>query len=310
MNILVTGGNGDIGSVITRRLMEKGHNPFVLDKVQSSFPRSFHGDLADVKFLDDIFKSKKIDAVIHLAAYIEIGESMKDPLKYYHNNYCNTVNLLNAMLKYNVKNLIYASSAAVYGQPKSLPLSEASEKMPVNHYGQTKLMVEELLRNCVKYGLNSVALRFFNASGSAYSLGETHNPETHFIPILLKAVLNKNPIRINGNDFSTQDGTCVRDYVHVLDIADAHILALEKLKPGFNVYNIGFGKGHSLLEVIETLKEISKREISVEFGPRREGDPAELVASIDKIKSELGWSPKHDLKSILQSALDDLISKS
>lgn len=310
MNILVTGGNGYIGSVITKRLMEKGHNPFVLDKVKSSLPGSFHGDLADIQFLDNVFKSKKIDAVIHLAAYIEVGESMKDPLKYYHNNYCNTVNLLNAMIKNNVKNLIYASSAAVYGQPESLPLTENSKKMPVNHYGQTKLMVEELLQNCTRYGLNSVALRFFNASGSAYSLGENHDPETHFIPILLSSILNKKPIRINGNDFATKDGTCVRDYVHVLDIADAHILALEKLQPGFNVYNIGFGKGHSLLEVIEVAREISKREILVKFGPRREGDPAELVASIGKIKSELGWEPKHDLKSILQSALDDMISKS
>lgn len=307
MNILITGGNGYIGRIITKRLMEKGHNTFVLDNNYSPLPGNFNGDLADIKFLDNIFKSKKIDAVMHLASYIEVAESMKEPLKYYKNNYCNTVNLLDSMLKNNVKNIIYASSAAVYGQPKKIPITEDSEKMPVNHYGKTKLMVEELLQNCS--GLNSVALRFFNASGAAYSLGENHNPETHFIPLLLDAALNKRPIKINGNDFNTKDGTCIRDYVHVLDIADAHILALEKLREGYNAYNIGSGRGYSLLEVIGAAKEVCKRDIAVEFCHRRDGDPAELVASIDKIKSELGWQPKHDIKSILQSALDYMISK-
>ncbi len=304
MNILVTGGAGYIGSVITKKLMEKGHNPFVLDNnPRSNVPGNFQGDLADTNLLEKIFKSKRIDAVIHLAGYIEVSESMREPLKYYQNNFCNTVNLVSAMLRNNVKNLVYASSAAVYGQPETVPISEDAVKNPINHYGKTKLMSEELLESCSSLGLNSVSLRFFNASGSAYSLGERHSPETHFIPLLINAAIEKKSFKVNGNDFPTKDGTCVRDFIHVLDIADAHVLALDKMKPGFNVYNIGSGIGYSVLEVIDVAKEIIGRDLEIEFGSRREGDPAELVASIEKIKLELGWEPKHGLKSIVHSAL-------
>lgn len=308
MNVLVTGGCGYIGSVLSKKLVEKGHNVFILDKSQSAnVPGKLYGDLSDLIFLDKVFKSKKIDIVMHLAAYIEVNESMREPLKYYHNNYCNTVNLVYAMLNNNVKKIIYASSAAVYGQPETLPITETSKKEPVNHYGKTKLMVEGLLESCSVYGLDSVSLRFFNASGSAYGFRENHDPESHLIPLLLKAALDKKTFRVNGNDFKTKDGTCIRDYVHVSDIADAHILAMENLKPGHNAYNIGSGVGYSLLEVVNTAKEILGRDIAIEFGPRREGDPAELVASIDKIKAELGWQPKHGLKSIVHSALGAMI---
>lgn len=302
MNILVTGGCGYIGSVITRRLMERGHYPFVLDNNKSSLPGSFHGDLSDSDFLDKIFKNKKIDAVFHLAGSIDVNESMRDPLKYYKNNYSNSVNLINAMLKNNVKKVVYASSAAVYGQQES-PLKEDSKKDPINYYGKTKLMVEELLASSSVYGLNSVSLRFFNAAGAAYNLGEKHSPETHFIPLLIKSAIDNKPFKVNGKDFLTRDGTCIRDFVHVLDIADAHLLALDNIKPGHNIYNVGSGRGYSLLEVIETAKEVMGKNIEIEFGSRREGDPAELVASIEKIALELGWLPKHGLKSIMHSAL-------
>ncbi len=308
MNVLVTGGSGYIGSVLAKRLSEKGHNVFILDKSHSAnVPGKLFGDLSDLSFLDKAFKSRKIDTVMHLAAYIEVGESMKEPMKYYHNNYCNTLNLIYTMLNNNVKNIIYASSAAVYGQPETSPITEDSKKNPISHYGKTKLMVEELLQACTVYGLNSVSLRFFNAAGSGYNLKENHEPETHLIPILLKAALDKKAFMVNGNDFSTKDGTCVRDFVHVLDIAEAHVLAMEKLKSGFTVYNIGSGIGYSLLEVINTAKEITGKEIEVRFGPRRDGDPAELVASIEKIKAELGWQPKHGLKSIVHSALGPMV---
>lgn len=308
MNILVTGGCGYIGSVLAKRLVEKGHNVFILDKSPAAnVPGKFYGDLADLIFLDKVFKNRKIDFVMHLAAYIEVGESMKEPMKYYHNNYCNTLNLVYTMLNNNVKNIIYASSAAVYGQPEVSPITEDSKKEPINHYGKTKLMSEELLQACTVYGLNSVALRFFNAAGSGYNFKESHNPETHLVPILLKAALDKKTFVVNGNDFATKDGTCIRDFVHVLDIAEAHVMAMENIKPGFTAYNIGSGVGYSLLEVIQAAKEITCKDIDVKFGPKRKGDPAVLVASNEKIKSELGWQPKHGLKSIVHSALGSMI---
>lgn len=310
MKILVTGGAGYIGSHTCHVLCNKGYDFVVYDNLEKghrkSLPESTNlviGDLSDEKKLNNCFKNNKIDAVIHFAGYIEAGESMRDPLKFFNNNVSNGINLLRIMQKNNVNKIIYSSSAGVYGQPKEIPIKEDSEKKPVNYYGLTKLMFEQILDSSKTYGINSISLRYFNAAGAGFNIGESHNPETHLIPLVLKAALDGKEVKIFGKDYETEDGSCIRDYVHVLDLADAHITALEKLSKGTTgEYNVGTGKGSSVLEIIKICEELTDKKINRVICERREGDPAELVADVNKIYGELGWKAKHNIKDIIKSA--------
>ncbi|HUS52233.1 MAG TPA: UDP-glucose 4-epimerase GalE, partial [Candidatus Bathyarchaeia archaeon] len=267
------------------------------------------GDLkTETWLLDQVFEKEKPEAVIHFAAYIEVSESVKNPQKYFLNNVGGSLNLLRAMRKNKVSKLVFSSTAAVYGEPAKIPIEEDDPKLPTNPYGESKLMVEKILDWYARaYGLSSVALRYFNAAGASESYGEDHNPETHLIPLALKVALGKKEeFKINGDDFDTPDGTGIRDYIHVLDLAQAHLDALNFLKDKkgkFTAYNVGTGQGHSVLEVVRMVKKISGIDFKSPIGPRREGDPARLVAKAEKIKKDLGWQPRHsDLKTIVESA--------
>jgi len=310
LRILITGGAGYIGSHIVRLLKDKhgitvydclinGHRESIPDDV-----KFVEGCLSDTKLLDEVFSKGNFDAVIHLAGFIEAGESMIEPEKYFRNNTVNGFNLLKAMRKHDVKRLVFASTAAVYGEPESLPITEEAGKKPTNYYGLSKLMFEQMLDTFEVYGFRSICLRFFNASGAGFGIGEHHNPETHLIPLVLQVALGKREsIKIFGTDYPTKDGTCIRDYVHVLDIAKAHELALEALEKGKSgKFNLGTNKRHSVKEVIETCREVTKHPIPAAEEARREGDPAVLVASFDKAFSELGWRPEKELKEIISSA--------
>ncbi|MFA5887821.1 MAG: UDP-glucose 4-epimerase GalE [Candidatus Nanoarchaeia archaeon] len=309
MKLLVTGGAGYIGSHIVH-LLHKKHEITVFDSLvgghKASLPdvKFVKGCLSDTALLDRVFAEGKFDAVLHLAGFIEAGESMHKPEKYFQNNTFNGFNLLNAMLRHNVKKIIYASTAAVYGQPKEVPISVEAEKNPTNYYGLSKLMFENMLDAMKVHGLKSISLRFFNASGAAFGVGEHHEPETHLIPIILQAAQGKREcIKLFGTDYPTPDGTCVRDYIHVLDIAKAHELALNALEQGKEgKYNLGTGKGHSVREVINIAKEVTKLPIKVIEEGKREGDPPFLIASGKKAEKELGWKPEYSLKQIVESA--------
>ncbi|GAG23895.1 unnamed protein product, partial [marine sediment metagenome] len=248
------------------------------------------------------------DLVVHLAAFIEAGESMVDPKKYFENNTINTLKLLSIMLRYNVKNFIFSSTAAIYGEPVEIPLLENHPENPTNNYGLSKLMIEHALRAYDHaYGLKYISLRYFNAAGSDKlgDIGEDHNPETHLIPLTIKAALGeKSDIKIFGIDYPTKDGTCIRDYIHVSDLADAHLLAIDYLMKNkkSDVFNLGGGKGYSVREVVDMVKDVSNREFKVIESKRRLGDPAVLVASSEKIKRILGWNPKYDLRNIIETA--------
>ncbi len=308
MHILVTGGAGYIGSHIVHKLVNQ-HDVLVYDNLSKGHKEAVHekatlitADLKDKDKLDETFRKNKINAVIHLAAYSLVGESMQDPEKYFQNNVVNSLNLLNSMVKNNVKNIIFSSSAAVYGEPKELPIKEEHCKKPTNVYGETKLLFEKILEWYKKiYNLKYVSLRYFNAAGSNGVVGENHNPETHLIPLILKAASGQlSEIKVFGTDYPTKDGTCIRDYIHVDDLADAHILALTKE----GVYNLGNNKGHSVKEILDLTKEIIKKDFKVVETSRRSGDPPVLVASYDKIKKELGWEPKLGIKETIKSAWD------
>tara|TARA_Y100000034_G_scaffold107118_1_gene136351 strand:+ start:530 stop:1489 length:960 start_codon:yes stop_codon:yes gene_type:complete len=306
MRILVTGGAGYIGSHTCHVLTNKGYEVIVYDNLENGHKESLPenvklivGDLADTSKLNDCFK-EKVDGVIHFAGYIEAGESMIDPLKFYKNNISNGINLLKVMSKNNVKNLVYSSSAGVYGQPKEIPIKEISEKKPVNNYGWTKLMFEQIVDSC---DFNCICLRYFNAAGAGFNVGEDHDPETHLIPLILGNVLGKNEFKIFGEDYKTPDKSCIRDYIHVLDLAEVHLVALEALFKGIKgKYNVGTGKGNSVFEIINVCEEVTGKKIVKNVVGRREGDPAELVADADKIFKELGWKAKYDLKEIIRSA--------
>jgi len=312
MKIFVTGGAGYIGSHIVWLLKDK-HELVVFDNLvnghKESLPKNItfiQGCLSDKKLLEEIFSKNNFDAVIHLASFIEVGESMIKPEKYFENNTVNGFNLLNVMKKYNVKKIVYASTAAVYGEPKSIPLTEEAEKNPTNYYGLSKLMTEQMLDTFRVHEMKSICLRFFNASGAGFEIGEHHNPETHLIPIILQVALSqRNSIKIFGTDYDTKDGSCVRDYVHVLDIAKAHELALEALEQGKEgKFNLGTNKGYSVKEVIAVAREVTNHPIPAIEEARRPGDPAVLVASFDKAKNILNWEPSYSLKEIVQSAWD------
>ncbi|MGI8409499.1 MAG: UDP-glucose 4-epimerase GalE [Pyrinomonadaceae bacterium] len=313
MNILVTGGAGYIGSVVVEECLKKGHTTIVLDNLVKGHRNSVHteahfveGELLDGPLLKKIFRENKIEAVIHMAAYSLVGESVLDPAKYYENNVVGGLSLLDAMQNSDVKKIVFSSTAAVYGEPEKQPVEETDRLAPTNPYGETKLAFEHALgwyENA--YGLRYASLRYFNAAGASAKCGELHDPETHLIPLVLQAAAGKIPaIDIFGEDYPTRDGTCVRDYIHVVDLARAHILALQILVERSAVYNLGCGgEGYTVNEVVSTACEVTGTEIPKRISARRPGDPAVLIAGSDKIKNELGWEPEfQDLRVIIQSA--------
>ena len=311
-NILVVGGAGYIGSHQTRYLLDKGFKVVVFDNLSRGHREFvdkratfFQGDLLSKDDVHYVFLNHHFDAVMHFAAFALVGESVKQPGTYYDNNITGVLNLLHAMNEFGVKKIIFSSSAAVYGEPSRIPISEYDELKPINPYGWTKRMTEQILKDFdIAHGIKSVSLRYFNAAGAAYGLGELHKPETHLIPNVLLAALTGKAVEMLGSDYPTPDGTCVRDYIHVLDLVRAHHLALEFL---FNhnetrSYNLGSGTGYSVKKVIEMCKEVTGIDIPVKISPRRPGDPAILVASSEKIAKELSWKPELSLKKIISSA--------
>ncbi len=311
MKVLLTGGAGYIGSHTTRLLLEKGFTPIIIDSLENghreaipSEVKFYNGNINNKNLINQIFTENKIDAIIHFAGYIEAGESMKDPLKFYNNNVSNATTFLKIAVKNKINKIVFSSTAGVYGQPKEIPITESSPTIPTNYYGWTKLFFENILDSCRVYGLNNICLRYFNAAGAGYNIGEDHSPESHLIPLILKTALKqRESIKVFGTDFPTPDGTGVRDYIHVLDLAEAHIEALKLLEKGITgKYNVGTGKGSSVKEVIDISKQITKLNIPVIETPRREGDPAELVASTEKFQRITSWRPKYDIKDIIQSA--------
>lgn len=315
MNTLVTGGAGYIGSHTVKALKKKGYFTVVYDNLSTGHEYAakgdafVKGDIFDSDLLSNIIKKYNIDSIIHFAAYSIVGESMENPKKYYINNVEGTLNLLNTMLDNNINNIVFSSTAAVYGEPKIIPITEDCPKNPTNVYGKTKLIIENILEDYSKaYGLKYIALRYFNACGAdpIGDIGEDHNPETHLIPLVLQTCAGKRKsIKIFGQDYPTKDGTCIRDYIHVNDLANAHILAIQSLSNGHksDVYNLGNGNGFSVKEIIDTAEKVTRIKINKEIADRRSGDPAILIASSDKIKKDLGWKPKYtDVNEIIQTA--------
>ncbi len=315
MNVLVTGGAGYIGPHCCKELAAHGFQPVVFDNLSTghrehvAWGELVEGDTGNCEQLTACFKRHHIQAVMHFAALIEVGESVTDPLKYYGNNVLNTIRLLEAMHRCGIKVIVFSSSAAVYGNPEEVPIAEDHPTRPINPYGWTKLMVETMLADCERaYGLSWIALRYFNAAGADAEgrIGENHSPESHLVPRILQAAASGSaPVRVFGTDYPTPDGTCIRDYVHVTDLARAHVLALEHLiagKPGGS-FNLGQGRGFSVMEVIRKAAEVTGRKIAVEKTPRRPGDPPVLIASNRKAMRALGWGPEHSsLEEIISSA--------
>lgn len=315
MAILITGGAGYIGSHTVAALLEQNRDTIVVDSLYQGHREAllggkfYEGDLRNESFLENVFQENEIEGVIHFAANSLVGESMKDPGKYYHNNVYGTLCLLETMKKHGVKNIVFSSTAATYGEPESIPIKEEDRTIPTNAYGETKLAMEKMIRWFeVAHGLKYISLRYFNAAGAHPSgkIGEDHYPETHLIPLILQVPLGQREcISIFGDDYSTPDGTCIRDYIHVCDLADAHLLAMDHLLNGGDsgVYNLGNGKGFSVKEVIDIARQVTGHPIPAKVEPRRPGDPAVLVASSDKCKTELGWNPiRNDLKTIIADA--------
>ncbi len=312
MNVLVTGGAGYIGSVVVERLIADGHLAVVYDNLSKGHRSAvapeavfMQADLQDNEALINALSEHKIEAVIHMAADSLVGESMADPLKYFGNNAGGAMSLLNAMLKTGVKKIVLSSTAAVYGAPEAMPITEEAPQNPTNPYGESKLMIEKMLRWCDEaYGLRHVSLRYFNAAGATDLCGEDHEPETHLIPNVLRVAAGKaSHVNIFGEDYPTPDGTCVRDYIHVIDLAAAHVLALNVMDRRSEIYNLGYGSGYSVAEVVEMARQVTGHLISTESAPRRVGDPPVLIASPDKIMRDLGWNPRHsELDRIIESA--------
>lgn len=315
MRVLVVGGAGYIGSHMVKMLLDQGHSVITFDNLSSGFRDAVlggefvKGDLVDTARLDEVFTAHQPDAVMHFASYIQVGESVKHPAKYYLNNFSNTLNLLDAMVKHGVQYFVFSSTAAVFGEPEYVPIDEAHPKNPLNPYGRSKWMVEQVLADYERaYGLKSVCLRYFNAAGADPSglLGERHEPETHLIPLVLQAISGKrDQICVFGRDYDTPDGTCIRDYIHVADLCTAHSLALSKLMAtGLSRrYNLGNGSGFSVQEVIAAAERVTGRTVRVVEGERREGDPARLVADASLVREELGWQPLYfDLETIILHA--------
>lgn len=313
-NILVVGGAGYIGSYMCKYLSENGYVPIVLDNLVHGHKEAikwgpfFRGSMADSKLLNQIFLDYHIDAVMHFAAFCDVGESVVNPIKYYRNNVSNTLSLLEMMVKRSVRNLIFSSSCAVYGEPRHIPITEQHLKQPINPYDKSKLIVEQILEDFKSaYGLESVIVRYFNAAGADPDgeIGEDHKPETHLIPLVLKTALGKKEsIKIFGENYKTEDGTCIRDYIHIADLSQAHLLALNRLLDGLpgGKYNLGNGSGYSVKEVIEKAQNITGKSIPVRVVERRSGDPSVLVGSSKKAIDELGWKPEFpDIRSIIET---------
>lgn len=314
MTILVLGGAGYIGSHTVYELIDNGEDVVIIDNLLTGHEEAVHpkarfykGDIRDKEFLDIVFKKEKIDAVIHFAASSLVGESMEKPLKYYDNNLCGTKILLDSMVEHGIDKIVFSSTAAVYGEPERIPILETDKTEPTNTYGETKLSMEKMFKWVGKaHGLRYVSLRYFNACGAHVSgkIGEDHNPESHLIPLILQVPNGKREfISIFGEDYQTKDGTCIRDYIHVTDLAQAHILAVKYLQNGgkSDIFNLGNGIGFSVKEVIETARKVTQNAIPAKVTPRRAGDPAKLIASSDKAKKVLGWKPQH-------AELDEIIS--
>jgi UDP-glucose-4-epimerase GalE len=312
--ILVTGGAGYIGSHTVRQLLGRGHDVTVYDNLSAGHRKAVPvdrlvvGDLRDIDAVDHLLVVRRIEAVVHFAAFTSVGESVKDPAQYYTNNLLYSLQLLDRCRRNGVGKFVFSSTAAVYGNPAAVPITEDAALAPVNPYGNSKLAFERALADYAgAYPFGFCALRYFNAAGAAPdgAIGEDHDPETHLIPIVIQAATGKRPhVEIFGTDYPTPDRTCVRDYVHVDDLAAAHVLALDKIGPGSRLaYNVGIGRGYSVREVIATVEAVTGKKVPVKEGPRRAGDPAELVASADRIHRELGWSPKYaDLRTIVETA--------
>ena len=313
--ILIVGGAGYIGSHMGKYLHTKGFSPIVLDNLSTGHREAvkwgplYEGELNDKRLLSDIFHKHEIKAVMHFAAFCYVGESVKQPLKYYENNVAAPLNLLSSMHDNGIDKLIFSSTCATYGEPKTLPITEKHQQQPINPYGRSKLMMENILNDLDKaHGLKSVCLRYFNAAGADPDgeLGEDHNPETHLLPLILQTALGqKRTLTVFGNDYPTQDGTCIRDYIHITDLAQAHYLALLHLLSGGNSrqYNLGNGNGYSILDVINCAGKITGKVIDYSFAERRLGDPAVHIGSADKAIHELGWKPQFNtLETILNTA--------
>lgn len=314
--ILVCGGAGYIGSHTVRQLIDNSEDVIIVDNLETGHKEAIHPkakfynvDIRDKKALETVFKENKIDEVIHFAANSLVGESMTNPLKYYNNNVHGTEVLLNVMAKHDVKKIVFSSTAATYGEPKNIPILENDETKPTNAYGETKLAMEKMMKWAdIAHGIKYISLRYFNVAGAHVSgiIGEDHNPETHLIPLILQVPLGKREfISIFGDDYDTHDGTCVRDYIHVSDLAEAHILAVNKLREGFNsnIYNLGSGNGFTVKEIIEAARLVTGHSIPAKVCERRTGDPAKLVASSEKARRELGWQPKFEnIEAMIASA--------
>ena len=312
---LIVGGAGYIGSHMTLMLHELGQKVFVLDNLSTGFEDAvigaelIHGDIHDSSKLDEIFKQHNIDVVMHFAAHIDVGESVRDPFKYYRNNVVGTQNLLERMVLHDVSNFIFSSTAAIFGEPEYVPIDESHQKIPINPYGHSKLIVEQILNDYDKaYGLKSICLRYFNAAGAdpETRIGERHNPETHLIPLVLQAASGRREsISVFGNDYETQDGTCLRDYIHIVDLCNAHLLATDYLLLNKHScqFNLGNGNGYSVQQVIDVAKQITNRSVKIIHAQRRPGDPAKLVADAKLAKKVLNWVPNYaDLNQIIEHA--------
>jgi len=314
MNILVTGGAGYIGSIVVEELVKAGERVIVYDNLSQghrdavdSQATFIKGELADIVRLEAVFQQHDIEAVMHFASSTLVAESVANPLLYFLNNVACGLNLFEAMLRHGVKKFILSSTANLFAEPERMPIDEEERIVPGSPYGESKFILERMLHWLDKsYGLRYAALRYFNAAGASPDLGEDHDPETHLIPLVLKVALGQREhIEIYGTDYPTPDGTCVRDYIHVIDLAQAHILALQALEEGSRVYNLGNGRGFSVREVIETARQVTGHPIPAIEGPRRPGDPAVLIASSTKISRQLGWQPRYpDLRAIISSAWD------
>ena len=316
MNVLVTGGAGYIGSHAVRRLIQGGHAVVVLDNLttgqghRSAVPDTVPFEQADLHETDriaELLRARRVDCVMHFAALADVKQSTEQPLRYYHNNVAGTLSLLRAMADAGTARIIFSSTCAVYGQPSSVPITEELPLDPLSPYGRSKAMVETALRDHAAEGFSFAALRYFNVAGAARdgSIGEDHRPESHLIPILLQTAAGRRTgITIFGDDYPTPDGTCIRDYLHVEDLVDAHVAVMEALRPGDRrVYNLGIGRGHSVREVLETARRVTGKEIPAEVGPRRPGDPAQLYSSPEKIRRDLGWQAQTtDLAAIIETA--------
>jgi UDP-glucose 4-epimerase len=315
VNILVTGGGGYIGSHCCKNLFEEGYNPICFDNLINGHKENvkwgelIEGDLDNKPQIETAIKKYKIDAVMHFAAYAYVGESIEKPRKYYENNLQNTINLLSVMLNNNIDLFVFSSSCATYGNPNKIPIDEEHPQNPINPYGKSKYMIEEILKDYGRaYRLRFMILRYFNAAGAdpAGEIGEDHEPETHLIPLVLRAAYDNNvPVQVFGTDYPTEDGTCIRDFVHVTDLASAHVLAVQKLLCGgsSDFFNLGTGHGYSVMQVIEKAVRVTGRRIPFRTRGRREGDPPLLVASNRKAIEKLGWNPKYQsLEDIIETA--------